>query len=98
MVEIVLKALARVSGIEAPRVHDISPVLETNRNLLPKVIGPHIDEMILISRSLRRDRELAFYGTEDLTPSEFYKAEDGQLAFRQALWVYERVSEALSLK
>ena len=30
----------------------------------------------LISKQLRRDRELAFYGSEDLTPSDFYKRED----------------------
>jgi hypothetical protein len=30
-----------------------------------------------VSRDLRRDRELAFYGAEDLTPSSFYGKADG---------------------
>ncbi len=32
------------------------------------------------SRMLRRDRELAFYGAEDLTPSGFYTREDATTA------------------
>ncbi|HKB79221.1 MAG TPA: hypothetical protein VKH35_05855 [Thermoanaerobaculia bacterium] len=32
------------------------------------------------SRDLRRDRELAFYGAEDLTPSTFYSKKDATLA------------------
>jgi hypothetical protein len=32
----------------------------------------HVVFLCDISRSLRRDRELAFYGAEDLTPSDFF--------------------------
>ena len=32
------------------------------------------------SRSLRRDRELAFCGAEDLTPSDFYRQADADEA------------------
>ena len=44
-----------------------------------------------ISRALRRDRELAFYGSEDLTPSDFYQAEDAREAFASARWVVDIV-------
>ena len=54
-----------------------------------------IPELSRISRDLRRDRELAFYGTEDLTPSEFYKKEDAQKALTQATWVVRCVEEAV---
>jgi hypothetical protein len=36
------------------------------------------------SRNLRRDRELAFYGSEDLTPSEFYREKDAARARKAA--------------
>jgi hypothetical protein len=36
--------------------------------------------MAAISRDLRRDRELAFYGAEDLTPSDFYSQADADKA------------------
>ena len=48
-----------------------------------------------ISRSLRRDRELAFYGSEDLTPSEFYKEEDAATALSQARMLHQAVKKAL---
>ncbi|MGH9341962.1 MAG: hypothetical protein ACRD1R_20830 [Acidobacteriota bacterium] len=38
-----------------------------------------------------RDRELAFYGSEDLTPSEFYDQADAQKALEGAKWVVEAV-------
>ncbi len=95
IVEITLKALLRAYRIEVPRIHDVSPVLEQNRERLAPAIGESIDEMMKISRALRRDRELAFYGSEDLTPSEFYKEEDAETAYSQASFVYQTVSEAV---
>jgi HEPN domain-containing protein len=44
-----------------------------------------------ISRQLRRDRELAYYGSEDLTPSEFYKLKDAKEALASAKYVVESV-------
>jgi HEPN domain-containing protein len=95
VVEITLKALLRASRIEVPRLHDVSAVIEENRGLLPSSLDAHIDELCAVSRSLRRDRELAFYGSEDLTPSEFYKKSDATTALAQASRVVELVSEAV---
>jgi hypothetical protein len=44
------------------------------------------------SRGLRRDRELAFYGAEDLTPSDFYRKADAVTARDAARLVVERVA------
>jgi len=95
VVEITLKALLRACRIEVPRVHDVSPVLLDNRELLPPEINGQLEELVKISRSLRRDRELAFYGSEDLTPSEFYKEEDAATAFSQATMLHQAVKKAL---
>jgi len=97
IVEITLKALLRACHIEVPRIHDVSPVMAQNRDRLPPAIGgDRLDELMKISKSLRRDRELAFYGSEDLTPSEFYTREDAATAFGQARRVYETVRAAVS--
>jgi HEPN domain-containing protein len=96
LVEIALKALLRAARIEVPRVHDVSPLLEQNRELLPAGIRPRVDELVRISRFLRRDRELAFYGSEDLTPSEFYTREDASTALGYARLVYAEVFKASS--
>jgi HEPN domain-containing protein len=76
VVELALKGLLRAHGIEAPRVHDVSEVLVAERARLPAGIRGDVDRLAKISKRLRRDRELAFYGTEDLTPSDFYSRED----------------------
>jgi hypothetical protein len=49
------------------------------------------EEMARISRDLRRDRELAFYGAEDLTPGGFYTREDAERAMSGARRTVELV-------
>lgn len=88
VVELCLKALLRKSKIEVPRLHDVSGVIEESANKLPKSLQPHIHRLCQISRSMRRDRELSYYGSEDLTPSEFYHKEDADEAFDDAKWVF----------
>lgn len=63
-----------------PRVHDVSNILEDHKKNIGPEFSKSIDRLGAISRELRRDRELAFYGTEDLTPSEFYKKKDAVIA------------------
>ncbi len=88
-----MKALLRASKIEVHRIHDVSPVLKANIALLPKAIREDVERLYKISRSLRRDRELSFLGSEDLIPSEFYKEEDGEEALASARWLIERIRE-----
>jgi len=92
VVELTLKALLRASGIDAPRVHDVAPILTAERDRLPATLGPSVDELAEVSRQLRRDRELAFYGAEDLTPGEFYAQADADRALASAHRVVDLVS------
>ena len=80
IVELALKALLRACGVDPPRIHDVSDVLLAERARLPSALAVEVEALAKISRDLRRDRELAFYGAEDLTPSGFYSREDGSLA------------------
>ena len=91
VVELALKSLLRACSIEVPRIHDVSPILEQNERRLPQRIQLELAKICTISRQLRRDRELAFYGSEDLTPSEFYKEVDATTAYRDAKWIVELV-------
>jgi len=90
-VELALKGLLRFYGIEPPRIHDVSAVLLAERDRFPEALLPHLEELARISRSLRRDRELAFYGAEDLTPSGFYAREDAERAMNAAREAVGRV-------
>jgi HEPN domain-containing protein len=80
VVELALKGLLRAHGVEPPRIHDVSEVLLAERRRLPEDLQGDLDELASISRNLRRDRELAFYGAEDLTPSGFYSKKDAEQA------------------
>lgn len=91
VVELALKGLLRASGVDPPRVHDVADVLEVERNQLPAGLADDVDRLAAASRLLRRDRELAFYGAEDLTPSDFYRERDAEEARAVARLVVDRV-------
>jgi len=80
VVELALKGLLRAHGVEPPRIHDVSDVLLAERQRFPDSLQTKLDDLTSISRELRRDRELAFYGAEDLTPSGFYSRSDAERA------------------
>jgi HEPN domain-containing protein len=91
VVELALKGLLRSCNVEVPRIHDVSEILIKEESQIPKSIKPEISKLAKISKSLRRDRELAFYGSEDLTPKDFYSKEDAKLAMDQAHFVVATV-------
>lgn len=80
VVELTLKALLRASGVDPPRIPDVSAVMLAERERLPAALQSELEVLAEGSRQLRRDRELAFYGAEDLTPSGFYSREDAERA------------------
>jgi HEPN domain-containing protein len=92
IVELTLKGLLRFCGVDPPRIHDVSEVLLAEQTRLPEALLPVIDTLVGASRELRRDRELAFYGAEDLTPSGFYSEEDACRAQSSARQVVELVA------
>jgi len=79
-VELALKGLLRAYGVEPPRIHDVSEVLFAEKGRFPDNLQEKLNDLASISRELRRDRELAFYGAEDLTPSGFYSRSDAERA------------------
>ena len=80
VVELLLKALLRSFGLPVPFSHDLSEVLEQNLIRLPEPVGRLVPRWSEISKQLRKDRELAFYGSEDITPSTFYTRADAEKA------------------
>ena len=79
-VELALKGVLRHLGIEPPRVHDVSAVLLPLKDRLDPACHADLERAAGVSRDLRRDRELAFCGAEDLTPSGFYEEGDAHRA------------------
>ena len=84
--------LLRSAGIKPSRIHDVAGTRAAERAGQPAgAAGKHIAALADASRQLRRDRELAFYGAEDLTPSDFYRKADAIAARDAARMVVERV-------
>ena len=92
IVELSLKALLRTRGVDPPRVHDVSDVLLAERDRMPETLVGELEKLSEISRNLRRDLELAFYGAEDLTPSGFYSRDDAREARHGAQMTVELVA------
>ena len=90
-VELALKGLLRAAGIEPPRVHDVADVLEAERERLPAELAGDVARLAAASRGLRRDRELAFLGADDLIPSDFYREPDATEARDDARFIVNRV-------
>jgi HEPN domain-containing protein len=79
-VELLLKAVLRSFGIAVPFSHDLSESFTENAERLPSTARPLVPRWCEISKHLRKDRELAFYGSEDVTPSTFYTRADAEQA------------------
>ncbi len=80
--------------MEVPKIHDVGRVLEKHRRLLPQVLQERLEEIKRISKRLRKERELSFYGAEDFIPTEEYDLEDAELAIREAELVLKTVQAA----
>jgi hypothetical protein len=80
----------------APRIHDVSDILLAERERLPEPVRPEVERLATISRDLRRDRELASYGAEDLTPSSFYSQGDATRAREGAALTVRLVRSAVA--
>jgi HEPN domain-containing protein len=96
LVELLLKAVLRASGIEVPKIHDVGRSLEANRALLPAGVVTHLGEIRRISKRLRKERELSFYGAEDFVPTEEYDEDDANQAVRESGLVLDVVRKALA--
>lgn len=84
VVELLFKAVLRSFGIAVPFSHDLSESLTENAGRLPQEVQLLIPRWSHISKQLRKDRELSFYGSEDVTPSDFYTREDAERAMAMA--------------
>ena len=80
--ELAFKGMLRALGRDVPKVHDVSGVLLAARGDLPADID--VSGLARISQRLRRDREMAFYGAEDLPPTEAFSREDAVQALAEA--------------
>jgi HEPN domain-containing protein len=84
IVELSLKGMLRFVGVEPPKIHDVGGLLLEHEEKFSKNIATHLKELADISKRLRKERELAFYGDIDFIPTEEYSHDDATKAIRDA--------------
>ena len=62
VVELCLKGMLRLVGVEPPHWHDVSPMLLEYRERFAGSVAKHVDRLPQISGWLRKEREFSFYG------------------------------------
>jgi len=98
-VELLLKASLRLVGVEPPKWHDVGPVLRREKNRFPEWFQEKIPWLARVSRRLRREREPAMYGDEELglPPEDLYDREGAEEALQWAREAARIVSDLYSL-
>lgn len=81
LVELALKGMLRHVGVDPPKWHDVGEILLDQQDLMPAPVRPTLPALARLSRRLRKDREIAFYGEIDMIPGQSYD----EAAARQAL-------------
>jgi len=84
IVELSLKGMLRFVGVEPPKIHDVGGLLLEHKEKYPKDIAKQLKRLADISKRLRKERELAFYGDIDFIPTEEYTKNDAEEAIRDA--------------
>ncbi len=87
LVELALKGMLRAIGVEPPKYHDVGGLLLEHRDKIAPEVREGLGRAAEISKRLRKERELAFYGDIDFIPTEEYTIEDADRAYADAEWV-----------
>lgn len=92
LTELALKGLLRWAGVDPPRWHDVGEILLQQQERLPPAIRQEAGDLADISRRLRKEREIAFYGEVDLIPGRAY----GKTAAASAMADADRILAAIA--
>ena len=95
LVELALKGTLRAVGIEPPKFHDVGGLLVEHRAKFVPSVADRLERAAEISKRLRRERELAFYGDIDFVPTEEYSAADAARAYDEAAWIVALADEVI---
>lgn len=87
IVELSLKGMLRFVGVEPPKYHDVGPLIVEHKERFKDISYEEIMKIAQISRKLRKERELAFYGDIDFIPTEEYTLDDANEAIEGARFV-----------
>ena len=87
IVELAVKGMLRQIGIDPPKQHEVSSLLIEYKERLPRYVISDLNEVVRISKWLRKEREFSFYGDIDFIPTEEYTLNDAEKAIKDAVFV-----------
>lgn len=97
IVELAQKAMLRQVGIDPPKWHDVGMIILEYKDKFPDLVKDSLEEIAKISKWLRTERELSFYGDIDFIPTEEYTEEDAIRAIDGAKKVVEVALNVIKL-
>lgn len=80
--ELCLKGLLRSVGIEPPNLHDVGSLILEHRGRFEGISLRNLKKIAKISKELRKERVLAFYGDIDFLATEEYTKKDAIKAMK----------------
>ena len=95
--ELAQKAMLRQVGIDPPKWHDVGGILLEYRELFPSGVRRKLQRLSRISKWLRKERELSFYGDIDFIPTEEYSRADALKAIKDASYTLEVARSLISI-
>lgn len=84
IVELCQKAILVKKGVNPPKWHDVSDVIEGYLTLMPEIFRETLKDLTKGAKWLRSQREVSFYGSMDLIPEDLYTHKDAQRALEIA--------------
>jgi HEPN domain-containing protein len=89
LVELCVKGMLLSEGINVPKFHEVSNLLIEHREKFPVIAQEAFPRIIKISKTLRRNRELSFYGDDDFIPTDEYTDEEALEAIENTKFVLQ---------
>jgi HEPN domain-containing protein len=89
LVELCVKGMLLYEGINVPKYHEVSRLLMEHQDKFPEIVRSSFPKIIKISKTLRRNRELSFYGDDDFIPTDEYSQEEALETIENAKFVLQ---------
>lgn len=93
-VELALKGILRVVGIEYPKSHRIGVVLKDSA-LKEKLEEGTLEKIITIANRLADEREIAFYGLDTSSAKDMFDEDDASEAIADAHYIIKIIDKLL---
>ena len=95
IVELCQKGMLRRAGIDPPKWHDVGGIILEHIERFDLILHPDLKRSALISKTLRKERELAFYGDIDFIPTEEYTIEDAKKVIAEAGFIVKLAEKVI---